>query len=724
MRERFGDWGAELSDGDFACALAAAGALWGWRPPRGVALTPDLLASLLRSLQPAEGVLDWRLPELPPRYDARLLLEAWRTFRGFVGRKSFHFVIQTGMGDRRWLLEQLSRPEVGAAKMEIWEAPPPPTRSRKEKSVAAESYGIGDPESGDDGTRGLGRGETLEAARSGYRASGEEAEPPARFLQARMAPPVRPAWLYRVFVRIGMPDRGWASVEKPFPSPSETETHELTVLFWEPTVSPDPQVQLLRLPPKGNSSEVRFAFPAAEGLKSIAARITVIHKNRVLQTGLLRASLPALSWTFELDAAPRTRLEGLSGPTEFDVALVLNHDDEGTAQATVAADGTAVVIPISESSVTGLIRTLSDQISKIALTPERYETLRSAGTEELFLTLAQKGGGFHRSLSKLFKLDGLLQPEAPGRLPRIHLTSALPDSFLPAELLYRFQVPEDTARLCEHSLTGLAAGACPSACPADKSATVCPLGFWGLSCVIERHSYLGEHEKPATGFHLRPEPVQQRNELDISGKALLAASDAASKHEAGAVQSLLQKLRGRGPAELVDSWKQWSARLAADRPTLLVLLPHHERRGSFEVLEIGDSDPLKSEHIEDVKHVRISDQDKPIVLLMGCDTNLARIAFDNFVTRFMTEGAAIVVSTIATILGRHASPATARLIELLDEEAREGGSTFGEVMLRLRQKLVAEQTPMALGLTAYGDADWVLTKGADALDRDARRPLR
>jgi hypothetical protein len=32
-------------------------------------------------------------------------------------------------------------------------------------------------------------------------------------------------------------------------------------------------------------------------------------------------------------------------------------------------------------------------------------------------------------------------------------------------------------------------------------------------------------------------------------------------------------------------------------------------------------------------------------------------------------------------------------------------------MVRLRRKLMVTQTPMALGLTAYGDADWVLTKG-------------
>ena len=69
----------------------------------------------------------------------------------------------------------------------------------------------------------------------------------------------------------------------------------------------------------------------------------------------------------------------------------------------------------------------------------------------------------------------------------------------------------------------------------------------------------------------------------------------------------------------------------------------------------------------------------------------------------------MVVSTIATILGRHASPATEVLIQLLDEMA-DGENTLGDIMLKLRQKLVATSTPMALGLTSYGDADWILTR--------------
>ena len=211
-------------------------------------------------------------------------------------------------------------------------------------------------------------------------------------------------------------------------------------------------------------------------------------------------------------------------------------------------------------------------------------------------------------------------------------------------------------------------------------------------------------------FRLQPEPVRERSPLPLSSGSLLAASGRASEVKATAVDDLFEALRKRGPATRASTWKEWSAGVGAASPSLLVLLPHHDQGPDEEVLEIGDSDRLESELVR-ADHVRRQpDGPFPILLLLGCETNLARIAFDNFVTRFRDKGAAVVVSTIATVLGRHASPAAARLVELLDEEAREEDSTFGEVMLRLRQKLVAEQTPMALGLTAYGDADWVLTK--------------
>jgi hypothetical protein len=522
---------------------------------------------------------------------------------------------------------------------------------------------------------------------------------------------------YEAVIRIGQSHARWVSVERPFPTPEEPpprKGHLLTVIFWEPRVSPDPQVRPLRLPPTGNSREVSFPFEVPAGLERIAARVTVLHANRVLQTGLLRAA-PGGPWTFTLDATPRTRLQSLSGRTEFDAALVLNHDDEGVPRLTAAVGGQAAVISLNEGAVTRLTEYLRDRISEIADEPDRFTTLDSPGTVELLRNLAQKGGALHDHLCRHTSL--LVLSDAK----RIHLTSAKADSFFPVEMLYRFEPPEETAGLCPNASAALQAGECPGGCPADKRQHVCPLGFWGLSRIIERHAHKPEHQE-IDGYRLQPEPLA-RTPLPLAGRSLLAASDKASEVKKEAIEQLHQALARRGSAARVRSWPEWVAHVASDRPSLLVLLPHHEQVRGDDFLEIGEGNRLKSELVRQ-EHVSVDDSLSPIVLLLGCETNLARIAFDNLVIRFRDRGAAVVVSTIATVLGRHASPAAERLVELLDEEAREGDSTFGEVMVRLRRKLLATETPMALGLTAYGDADWVLTRRADARDRDAPRPLR
>jgi hypothetical protein len=557
--------------------------------------------------------------------------------------------------------------------------------------------------------RGLRELRALEEARS-------EKAPP-RFLQARLQDPLdpkpvlgalRPETTYQVEVRIGFQDDEWKAVAAPFPTleePPEPEGHRLTVIFWEPRVSPEPQVETLWLPPEGSSQPCRFLFHTRD-VNSIVARVTVLHRNRVLQTGLLRAWVRGRRLTFELDATPRARLEGLSNRSRFDLALVLNHDDEGTARLTAASDDQAVVLALDDGPVAQLTQLLDQQISAIARDPDRYVGLESPGSVELLRSLAQIGATVYDALSKHTHLLRLADAG------RIHITSAKAESFLPVELLYRFRPPAETAGLCPHAAAALEAGDCLGTCPSDKRQTVCPLGFWGLSRVIERHAHRPEdQDRIRKDFDLRAEPVRERSLLPLSTTSLLAASDRASGEKKDTVSDLFGKLQARGPSALASTWAEWEQHVASDLPGLLVLLPHHERNSGFEILAIGEDERLASANIWEEVVRKAPDGPQPIVLLMGCETNLTRISFDNPVSRFRDQGAALVVSTIATVLGRHASPAAALLVELLDQMAAPGDRTFGDVMLRLRQKLVATQTPMALGLTAYGDADWVLTKG-------------
>ena len=90
-----------------------------------------------------------------------------------------------------------------------------------------------------------------------------------------------------------------------------------------------------------------------------------------------------------------------------------------------------------------------------------------------------------------------------------------------------------------------------------------------------------------------------------------------------------------------------------------------------------------------------------------------RIEYESFVPAFQDAGAAIVVSTIASVLGRQAGPAAVRIVEEIAKVATEPDPTFGKAMLNARRKLLAAGTPMVLGLTSYGDADWRIRRAAD-----------
>lgn len=709
MIERFREWGAGLSEEELACALAAFGVLRG------------------RSMK---RTLDWRFD--PRLFDtsAVKLAQAWRIVRdtslGPILIRLDPEVLDRAGIDPLWLRSHLLQGSGAFILIEpAREAPPlsrgidlgPPVVKREEwQGPRHGSYGVSDDGSvAKSGSVGDGSFPDSRPAPPPVRTRRKEEVSP-RFLQARLHSgkrplrgALRPGQPCSAAIRVGLPDPGWTSGDRPFPTPEEPpepKGHRLTVIFSEPRIRPEPEVRTLWLPRKGSSEPVEFSFDAPAGADSIAARITVLHANRVLQTGLLRVPIGTKGrWTFELDATPRTRLEGLSARTLFAAALILSHDGDGMPRLTASSDGQAVVLTIDGEAIGKLTRVLGERISDVAIRPKHYKGLESPGSVELLRELAQKGAVLHDHLCKHTKLG---QIAGAGR---IHITAATAESFFPAELLYRFRPPSDTAGLCPHARKALLAGDCTGDCPSDKRKTICPLGFWGLSKVIERHAHKPE-DQDGGAVELHPEPVRPRSLLPISGSALLGASGKVAEFKKDAVTRLLNSLQKRGTAILATTWKEWERYVRSRRPRLLVLLPHHDRdEDGDEFLEIGKSERLETDQIWDEIVRRLPNGPNPVVLLMGCETNLTEISFENPVVRFRDHGASVVVSTIATILGRHASPATETLVQLLDRMA-DGKHTFGDIMLRLRQILVARETPMALGLTSYGDADWILVKEA------------
>lgn len=558
----------------------------------------------------------------------------------------------------------------------------------------------------------------------------------ARYLQARVETragrvvegeaSLRHSREYSACVFIGARDLTWLGLDLPLetPQPPDGNPLMLEVLFWEPTASPQPQIKRLELRPQGDCRVVRFPFRTAADQSVFSARIAVYHRNRNLQTGLLRGRVgdgPA-ALRFTLDAAPLPKFAGLADRAGVGASIIVNDDPSGGMQAFIYHDGEASVSSISDEEqalsvdvdvdqaggLAKLTAALGRAITRITNDPDEYSDLSKEGSRTLLLELALHGNALLTRLRRHSQMGGHFDKVRNIQIVRAHV-----GAFFPIEYLYDGEAPEDDARVCsgpQAAAGALASGTCCGAYKDDPTHTICPLRFWSLSKVIERHAHLPEHTGLSGQFQLRSAGISARDRsLDPLRGAVLAASKEADTAVPDTVKNLRTDLDAAlriHPVPLASDWASWAKEIASARPTLLVLLPHHLQEGGFDHLEIG-GDKRKSMQIR-LEHVRSSqDPDaRPIVLLIGCQTNAAKVDLEGFVPAFQDAGAVIIVSTIASVLGRQAGPAAAAIAQELKKQEGNPDATFGEVMLAVRRRLLVEGTPMVLGLTSYGDADW------------------
>ena len=237
--------------------------------------------------------------------------------------------------------------------------------------------------------------------------------------------------------------------------------------------------------------------------------------------------------------------------------------------------------------------------------------------------------------------------------------------------------------------------------------TVCPFGFWGLRCVIERKL---NDNKESGGKKRKPgsnEPVSgSRKVLKPLTSVLVGATPKADAVVASSVSDMLKRIRMiDAKAPQVSDWAKWPDEVARARPSTLALVVHQDvdAAGTPEI-EIGPPPLLSSDDLDDEYVSAPGNEMPPIVLLIGCETGKANITYENFALRFQWRGAALVVSTIAEVVGRQAAPMAADILEAIQRVNKP--TSFAVVMRDVRRNLLAAGTPMVLGLVADGDADW------------------
>jgi len=527
-------------------------------------------------------------------------------------------------------------------------------------------------------------------------------------------------------VRIGPPDKRWQSAPEAFPAhelPRQQRRHRIQIVFHEPTQFDAPMVGVLWLPRSGPSSVAEFVFTPRK-VSAFEGRISVLHRGRVLQTVLIQTRVMApggeagsgQAIVQQVEARVREHWSDLGARRRFDASFVLNHTNDQRPLLTGISGKRAWATDLS--GIQEPLDTINQLLSDVAYSVADYSRgLTEGDNPKLLFKLARVGADLYLALviDHLQRLrSGEMDVE---EATHIQIVSTRDDAVVPFEFIYQYLPPEDEndCKLCPNALEALAVGACPGDCDGQKEPQrhVCPMGFWGLRKVIERHIY-----NPAIGkldqaeVIVQAEPAGNRVRLELDQTALVGYSNEVKAAEVG---PLIQKLRDRlkGPVQEVKDWDEWKATISDKRPTLLVAFPHNTGDKQDIALEIGGK-LLKTMRLSREPGYVHVDGPYPLVLLLGCDVASTGQPYSRHVRYFRQAGAAAIVSTIATVFGPHAVKVGEKLLEgllALRGQAADpagDGPCLGEALREVKRKALLDSMPMALCVVAFGDADWRL----------------
>jgi hypothetical protein len=535
---------------------------------------------------------------------------------------------------------------------------------------------------------------------------------------------LRAGAFHRLVIRIGPRDEDWITgpEEAVVPVedlPQDQEQYLLRVIFWEPDHVPEPLSDVIVLPRVyGPSTTCDFSFQTRVGVSGFRGRVVIQYGegNRVLQSMLLVAQVvpdpanapPEALIRFQSETAVRANLANLEAQQGFDVALVADEGEDGVPYLSEMTSERVTLRSLQNAQ--GAIKRIRRRLTRIAKFPDEFpRDLHAESSENLLRFLARQGSLLHRAIVQEQIGDSLLL-----NADRIQLVSAA-HSFLPLEFLYDQPSPvARESRLCPDAAQALKPEGCSKCDKLDgpnAKQVICPLGFWCMKRVIERHAVrpVAESNLAGADYALEADPVSGRETLEVMNAAVYAASNRVDEEQIDdALQSLVKATDQQ--AERVLDWAAWCSAVQDRKPSLLVLMPHTlEDDDYIPTLEIGDEEQLAETDISP-DHVRARYINQPpVVLLLGCETDVPDVPYQKFAAQFRSNGAAIVLSTLTPVLGRHAVPVAQILLEELDRAARADG-VFGDAVLALRRRALAEGLLMVLSLVAYGDAGWRLHK--------------
>jgi hypothetical protein len=508
-------------------------------------------------------------------------------------------------------------------------------------------------------------------------------------------------------ISITIGPRRFGSARQVFPEPAEpTADRRLLVRF---SASPVQEKEILLPADKAQSSTpATFQLTVPDDSHEVHALIGVYDADqpgRMLQGAVLRgpvvsdiasAQFPT-DGMITLDVNPVAADPADAAASRVDASV---HVSGGNGVASTAGDSVPIRVPTTK---------LADKVTTIAEDiVDGAQGMAADGNDpdEFFRDLLYKLAVHGRSLRE--EMPELLDPDGPfANASHIQVIGAGPSDLLPLELVYDGPPPEEGAHLCPTWREALESGRCDS-CenrdPGDPSPDICPLRFWSLSRVIERHA----QPDPEGSVTMRVQRTRSTTKLPPLRTAVVGASAQITPAD---VQSICNQATSLfGPAHTGANWQDWRLKVGMVRPALLATMPHLDTMPNVKVpaLELGST--LKAHGaLENLDVNPQGDQAGPVVLLIGCNTGATASGLGVFSASFHNHGASVVVSTLGEIITDQAPVVMSTLLDALKEQAATAGGTVGQAVLHARRALLAQQNVMGLLIVASGDADWSLS---------------
>ncbi len=525
-------------------------------------------------------------------------------------------------------------------------------------------------------------------------------------------------------VRIAAPEEGWDSLPTAFPVeklPQHLEKWKLTVWLTEPDHLAEPLKDRIELPRDGNSTECEFQFRPGTASR-FNGRLTVLYRGRIIQTAILQAGVRANSESVVDDATPkltdlvavRNRVGDLDQRRQFDMAFVANHDSKGRPLLTAVSENAAWVKDTTEmEAIATEINRLLLPVAKVVA--DYADGLHGEKGRELLVKLAQAGDWLKTYLNVYIDSPGNNLETTKKEF--LQIVNTKPHAVVPLEFLYEHTIPDDDAKVCPHWLEASKkkeeVTQCPDTCDTTSGRFVCPMGFWGLRKVIERHAVTPALAKDGNVLYLQSEPTRQSDTLYLGNIAVFASSERVKKESVAELETLMKE-RGLSP-KLAKDWDEWEAdvNVKDNIPRLLIALPHTDGKEFNVTVEIGGktvkTKALKETHIFPPP---VEGRQAPLVAFIGCDIASTAAEYGSHVVALRASGAGIIIGTIATVFGEHAAKVAGKLVEGLLEPANgQRAQRLGELIRTVRRNSVRDGLLMPLCLVAYGDADWILSPG-------------